>query len=138
MTVKNSSDVVELLKSYRFKKQEHFGIICLDSGYNVISKKVLFKGGVDGALVYKNILYWEMCKKSASAIIIFHNHPGGNVLPSKEDIATTQDIENGCNLLGISLLDHVIVSKHRYYSFKEHDKIGNTETETKAVAEKEN
>lgn len=136
MQINSPQDTLELLKGYRFKKQEHFGIICLDSGFNVLSKKVLFKGGSSSSLVDTKVLFWEVCKKNSCAIIVFHNHPSGNVRPSEEDIPTTKTIEKSCKILGISFLDHVIVGKHRHYSFKEHDLIGN-EAEVKAVAERD-
>ena len=131
------TQTVGLLKGYRNKKQEHFGIICVDSGMNLISKKVLFKGGASNTTLYLNIIFWEMCKKEAVGVILFHNHPSGNVLPSKEDIETTVKVKKWCDLLGIQLLDHVIISSYRHYSFKEHDLIDfEKETEEK-IAEKE-
>lgn len=135
--IENPSQTAELLKAYCNKKQEHFGIICVDGGLNVISRKALFKGGVDKTSVYLNKLFWEMCRKNSCGVILFHNHPSGNVLPSEDDIITTQKIEEGCALLGIQLLDHVIVSRDKYYSFKEHSLIGNSEESEEKIAEKE-
>lgn len=134
MTIRSASDALALLAGYRFKRQEHFGVICLDSGYNVIAQKVLFKGGSSVCNVDLKVLFWEVCKKNACAVIIFHNHPSGNVQPSDYDIKTTSYINKGCNTLGIQLLDHVIIGKFQYFSFKEYNMI-ESESEIKAVAE---
>lgn len=125
--IENPAQTADLLSSYCNKKQEHFGVICVDGGMNVISRKELFKGGASKSTIYPHILFWEICKRNACGVILFHNHPSGNVLPSEDDIITTQKIEKGCELLGIQLLDHVIVSRNKYYSFKEHSLIGNLE-----------
>ena len=136
MQIRDVTDAVMLLKAYEYKKQEYFGIICLDSGRNVICKKTLFKGGSSRSIVDLKVVYWEACKKNACAIIVFHNHPSGNVRPSDEDIETTRLIEQASKIMGIQLLDHVIVGKHHYYSFKEHDMIGVEDKEEKKVAER--
>ena len=56
---------------------------------------------------------------SASSIIIVHNHPTGNVIPSKQDLDLTKNIISVGNILGIKVVDHVIIGKNNYYSFLE-------------------
>ena len=67
------------------------------------------------------MIFWLACQKSASAIVLFHNHPSGNPDPSGYDINLTDDIVKGGELLGIQILDHIIISRCGYYSFLEHD-----------------
>ena len=116
-------ETVRLLKGYANRKQEHFGIILLDAGRKVIEKKVLFVGGSARCPVDVKVVFWEACKKEASGIILFHNHPNGNSGPSKLDLETTEAIAHGSEILGIELLDHIIVSERDYFSFLEHNLI---------------
>lgn len=67
-------------------------------------------------------------------MIIFHNHPSGNTEPSIDDVKVTKTIESACELIGIQLLDHVIIGKYDYFSFVEHEMIGDKGKE-KQVAE---
>lgn len=117
----NPDETSVLLKSYSKKRAEHFGLICLDSERRVVGKKVLFIGDEKKAQISVRNIFWEACKKKAVAIIVFHNHPSGNVQPSEPDIETTSVIEKACEIMGIQLLDHVIVgTRGNYFSFFEH------------------
>ncbi len=133
--ITNPTDCISLLLPYAKKKQEHFGIIFLDSGKNVISKKVLFIGTCNKAFISIREIFWEACKKNAVAIIAFHNHPSGDTAPSLEDVESTKAIKKAGELMGIQLLDHIIVSKYSYYSFCEHNFFDESESEN-CVAEK--
>lgn len=117
--IKHPVDLVAHLNSIRSRKQEHFGVAFLDSGLELISKKILFVGGISRTIVDKKVIYWEACKKKANGVILFHNHPSYNLTPTKEDIDLTNDLAKGFDLLGISLLDHIIVSKYGFNSFVE-------------------
>ena len=66
-------------------------------------------------------VFSEAIKEHASAIVISHNHPSENPAPSKEDVHTTIRLFQAAEILGISLLDHIIITKTRYFSFLEHD-----------------
>ncbi len=134
MQIRNPMDSVEILKSLRNKRQEHFGVICLDSVLNVISKKTLFIGGTNSCKIDSKIIFWEACCKKASGIILFHNHPGNIAEPSVDDIRTTKVIETACKAIGIQFLDHVIIGRTCYFSFREADMVG-VEDKEKAVAE---
>lgn len=119
MCINEPRDILNLIKVYAHKKQEHFGVICLDSGRNVICKKVMFIGTCSQSLVGLREVLTYCLKRDCVALIVFHNHPGGNANPSEEDIVTTKRIRNGCEYVGIHFLDHVIITKNGYTSFKE-------------------
>lgn len=108
-------------KSVKNARLERFGIIVCDGQRNVIAAKVLFKGGVSQCPVDLRAILWEMVRKRAIAAIVFHNHPSGSLSPSDYDIEVTKRLESAFNLCGLTLLDHIIVSKHDYWSFKEND-----------------
>jgi DNA repair protein RadC len=114
-------------------KQEHFGVIFLNSQKEVIQTKCFFVGSDDICYIHLKIVWWKACKLEASSIILFHNHPSGDTSPSDLDIELTEKFEKGGALLGIQVLDHIIIGKYDYYSFLEHDKMSKEETQTKAA-----
>ena len=130
----NSKDCVSLLSRYSRMKQEHFGVIFLNSQQEVIQTKCFFVGSDNICQVYSKIVFWKACKLEASAMILFHNHPSGYTNPSKYDIKVTKKFEMGGELLDIQVLDHIIIGKYDYYSFLEH-KLMNQEEKSVKVAE---
>lgn len=121
VVVKRPEHVLPMLNAFTRKKQEHFGVIFLNSGNEIIAKKVLFIGCTNHINVDIKVLFWEACRKNASSMIIFHNHPGGSLEPSMEDIELTDRINKACDIKGIRLLDHIIVSKYGHFNFEAHD-----------------
>ena len=129
----NQQDCVSLLCKYSRMKQEHFGVIFLNSQREVIQTKCFFVGSDNLCYVHPKIIWWKACKLQASAMILYHNHPSGNTSPSEYDIKMTKDFEKGGELLGIQVLDHIIIGKYDYYSFLEHDKMNQEEKSVKVA-----
>ncbi len=105
------------------KKQEYFYSIYLDSNKVVIKDKLLFIGTLDHSLVHPREVFKEAISVSASSIICIHNHPSGNVLPSRNDIEITNRLIEIGDMLGIRVIDHVIIGRDKYYSFLENGDI---------------
>ena len=105
------------------KLQEYFYVAYLDNLKRVIDDKLLFIGTINYSLVHPREVFKEAYELSASAIILVHNHPGGNPIPSKQDIETTNNLIKAGEVLGIKVIDHVIISKNNYYSFLENGDI---------------
>ena len=105
------------------KKQEYFYCIYLDNGKKIIGDKLLFIGTVNYSLVHPREIFKEAYLLGASALICVHNHPGGNPIPSKQDFEITNNLIEASKILGIKFLDHIIISKHNYYSFLENNDI---------------
>lgn len=124
---------VTLLLKYSRMRQEHFGVVFLNSQSEVIQTKCFFVGSDNACQVYGKIVWWKACKLEASSIILFHNHPSGDTSPSNLDIELTKQFEKGGALLGIQVLDHIIIGKYDYFSFLEHDRMSKEETQTKAA-----
>lgn len=120
-----SSDVVfEYYKNiFINKKQEYFYCVYLDSNKVVIKEKLLFLGTLDYSLVHPREVFKEAYNISASSIICVHNHPSGNVIPSRNDFEITSKLVEIGNLLGIKVIDHVIIGNNKYYSFLENNDI---------------
>lgn len=129
----NPQDCVTLLRRYSRMKQEHFGVIYLNSQREVIQTKCFFVGSDNFCNVHPKIVFWKACKLEASAMILFHNHPSGNTNPSDYDIKLTKNFEKGGELLGIQVLDHIIIGRYDYYSFLEHDEMSKEENQVKAA-----
>lgn len=103
------------------KKQEYFYCIYLDSNKVVIKDKLLFIGTLDYSLVHPREVFKEAYSVSASSIICIHNHPSGNVFPSRNDIDITNKLVEIGNLFGIKVIDHIIIGGEKYYSFLENN-----------------
>lgn len=100
-------------------KQEKFRLLLLNTKNKVIRIKDVFIGSLDTAIVHPREVFNEAVKYSASKIVICHNHPSGDPTPSKEDINLTKRLKECGTLMGIELLDHIIIAKNGYLSFKE-------------------
>lgn len=111
--------LVDFLRfSLGFSSQEEFFVVFLGGNGRIIKACTLFKGTGDKAVVGVDEIYRNALLLKARAIVIAHNHPSGNTSPSPEDRNITERIKKGCDLIGISLLDHIIISNTSYYSFK--------------------
>ena len=115
----NNKDIVhEVFKKYFINEtQEKFLVIFLDNKKCLISSKILFIGTNKATLANPREVFIEAVKANASGVIVMHNHPSGNILPSEEDKITTQKLIQSGYMLGIPLLDHIITNGEGYYSF---------------------
>ena len=119
---------VELVFNYykdmlKDETQECFYCVYLDVTKKVIKDKLLFKGTLNYSLVHPREVFKEAFLLNATAIICVHNHPSGNIKPSKQDIEITNNLVELGLIHGIKVLDHVIISDNSYYSFLENNKI---------------
>lgn len=115
-------DTLELIRKIIPKKTinyyESFGAIFLDSAMNVKGYKILSNGGITTTIVDIRILFQHALLCNATALIIFHNHPSGNINESKSDIDVSRKIKKAGIILDIKLLDSVIITEHNYNFFK--------------------
>ena len=116
-------DVLPLIRHYADRKQEHFICISLNGANEVISTRIVSVGLVNKTQVHPREVFADPITDRASAIIVAHNHPGGGLNPSKEDIAVTKQLKSAGEILGIRLLDHIIFNHKGYYSFLEDGKL---------------
>lgn len=138
-TLQYIKNIVPHLKNeIGYINRENFYVIYMDSANKVIKTDVLFKGTIDRSAVYpreiaEGILECEfshmgknpqnlvssVLKFKAKSVIFAHNHPSGNIKPSRNDIEVTQSLKASLGMFDIRLLDHLIVTKDSYYSFLE-------------------
>ena len=93
-----------------FSSQEEFFVVFLGAGGRILKASTLFKGTGDRAIVGVDDIFRNALLCKARSIVVAHNHPSGNCNPSKEDIDITRRISEGSKLVGITLLDHIIIS----------------------------
>ena len=116
-------NVYEYYKNIVTPFQEHFYCLYLDSSKKVLEEKLLFIGTVNQSMVHPRDVFKEAYLINATAFICVHNHPTGDVSPSKADIEVTIRLANIGMLMGIKLVDHVIIGEDKYYSFLENGKL---------------
>jgi len=102
---------------------EEFWVGLLNGANKVIEIKRLTQGGSRQTVVDIPMLLKMALEKSALAVVVAHNHPSGQNRPSHEDEQITRKIKAGCEAIGITLLDHIIVAKGQYYSFADEGKM---------------
>jgi DNA repair protein RadC len=99
--------------------QEHFVCLFLNTKNHVIGKQTIFVGSLDSSIVHPREVYKEAIRRSSASVICLHNHPSGDPTPSREDIAVTRTLREAGELVGITLLDHIIIGDGKYISLKE-------------------
>jgi len=102
------------LKNYH---KEHFYILLLNTRNLTVAEISI--GSLNTSVVHPREVFAEAIKNKAASVIFVHNHPSGNPEPSESDIATTKKLVDGGKILGIEVLDHVIITKTGFLSFKE-------------------
>lgn len=103
---------------------EHFFVLCLATNGDIVGIHDISTGTVNSSVVHPREVFTAVINTPrTAAFIVAHNHPSGDITPSSEDIAVTKRLKECGELLGIKLLDHVIVTEHDYYSFKENGSI---------------
>ncbi len=96
---------------------EVFAAVYLNQNNNFVHYEVISAGGITGTVADPRIILKKALEKNAVGIILAHNHPSGNLLPSRADELLTNKIKEGAKLLDIKVMDHIIVSDTGYYSF---------------------
>jgi len=116
-------DVLPLIRHYADRKQEHLLCVSLNGAREVIATRVVTVGLANRTQMHPREVFADPLIDRSAAIILAHNHPAGDVSPSKEDREVTKKIKEAGEILGIQLLDHLIFNLKDYYSLLEHDEI---------------
>ena len=105
-----------LLERFRGEKNEVIYQLCLDKKGKLLSCRRLNEGGADSSELNLRRLVENALLASASAVILSHNHPSGIALPSTEDYATTERVQEALRMVGVTLVDHIIVADDDFVS----------------------
>ncbi len=96
---------------------EEFWMLVLDRGLRILDRFRISTGGMHGTVADPKVIFKEALDRRASAIILCHNHPSGQLRPSEEDIRLTRKLVEGGRLIEIAVQDHLIITSAGYYSF---------------------
>lgn len=118
--VRDPKSVMDYLYStLRDKKREVFKVLFLNKANCIIAEEDLFEGTVDETAVHPREVLKAALEKSATGLILVHNHPSGRIFPSREDQEITRKLQSICMPVGVKILDHIIVGDNQYFSFSE-------------------
>ena len=101
------------------KKQEHLVALYLNTQNQIIHQQTIFIGSATRSIAEPREILHYVIKHMATSLILVHNHPSGAVAPSRNDDHVTKLVKEACDLMGIVLLDHLIVSHSNYFSYRE-------------------
>ena len=119
-SIKSAKDVFQYASQKILDdKKEQFMILLLDTKNRVIKDEIISIGTLNASIIHPREIFKSAIKESANSIILVHNHPSGEPEPSQEDTEITEKLFDAGELLNIKVLDHVIIGKDNYYSFKE-------------------
>ena len=109
------------MEQLRHEEKEHLMLCMFDTKCHLIADSILSIGTVNASLISPREIFLKAFEYHAVHVILVHNHPSGNPLPSRQDIEVTRKIVEGGRLLGIELADHIIIGDKKYFSFKEQE-----------------
>lgn len=116
--IQSSKDVANYLQAQlEHRKQEIFAVVYLNRGNRILSLETISIGGLTGTVADPRIILKKALEQDATALVLCHNHPSGNLTPSRADEQLTQKIKQAAALMDIQVLDHIIVSHEGYFSF---------------------
>jgi len=116
--IKSSNDIAEYLKAtLKDYAYEIFAVVFLNHANKIKHFEIISKGGITGTVADPRIILKKALDHNATAIVLCHNHPSGNLKPSKADEELTVKIKEAAKYFDIKVMDHIIVSEDGYYSF---------------------
>lgn len=108
-----------LVPQFGMKPVEHFGVMLLDTKHHVLKTALISVGTLDASIVHPRDVFREATISGAFGVIVFHNHPSGDPRPSGDDVALTRRLLAAGDLMGITVIDHLILSERGFHSLKE-------------------
>ena len=118
--ISKPSDIVPYVQHYSMQPKEHFVCATINGAHELLNIRVISIGTINRTLIHPREIFADAVAERASGIICCHNHPYGPCLPSKADCESTDMLRQASQILGISFLDHIIITRESYFSFLEH------------------
>ena len=119
VTIRGSEDLLAQIKDIADKKQEYLVVFYLNARHELLQREVIGQGSLNNMLITPKEIFAPALITPCASIIVAHNHPSGDPAPSDDDIAFTKRIHEAGEVMGISFIDHVIVAKSGYFSFRD-------------------
>lgn len=117
--IQSVKDVLAQAVYMRDKTREHFMVIYLNARNEMIFKKPMFVGTLNANLVHPREIFAEALRQNAASVILAHNHPSGDAEPSEDDLTITKRLTEAGKIMGVDILDHIIITKTKVFSFRE-------------------
>jgi DNA repair protein RadC len=120
-TIRSPADAAAIVRDYiGDADREHFVVLCLDGRHKVVAINTVSVGSLDTAFAHPREVFKPAVLSNSAAVVLAHNHPSGDPEPSPDDCRITARLTNAGNILGITVLDHVIVGQdERFCSLKQ-------------------
>ena len=118
--LRTQEDILGRLADIRGKQQEYFVALSLDGGQRLIAVRTISIGTLNAVIAHPREVFADAIADRAASIVVAHNHPSADANPSQKDIALTQQLAAAGQLLGITLRDHLIVTRTAHFSFQQH------------------
>lgn len=113
------ADAIPLLTDIKDQRKEFFLCLYLNARHQMIHKEVVSIGSLSASIVHPREVFQMAVAKSAASIVLAHNHPSGDVTPSREDVDLTRRLQQAGQIMGIDILDHLIIAADQFLSLKE-------------------
>jgi len=117
--ISKPSDVLPIVADLREKRKEHFVALLLNARNQVLHREDVSVGTLSASLVHPREVFAPAVSSAAAAVILVHNHPSGDVTPSRDDLDLTDRMVKAGQIMGIEVLDHLIIGRQEFLSFKE-------------------
>jgi len=117
--IQSIKDVIAQFSYLREKTREHLAALYLNARNELVFKKHIFVGTLDANIAHPREIFSHALIQNAASIILVHNHPSGDPEPSKADLEITKRIQEAGKIMGIDVLDHIIITKTKAFSFKQ-------------------
>ena len=117
--IRNPSDIYALIRHHADRRQERFICLSLNGAHEVLAVRIVTIGLVNRTIIHPREVFADAIHDRASAIVVAHNHPSGNLQPSGEDNEITHRLKAAADILGINFLDHLIFSETSFFSFRQ-------------------
>ena len=115
--------IFDSLVDLRKSKKEQLVALYLDTRNYEIQREIISIGTLNANLVHPREVFEPAVKNLASSLILVHNHPSNNTEPSKDDIEITKQLVEAGKIMGIEVVDHIVISESKFYSFADHGKL---------------
>jgi DNA repair protein RadC len=118
--IKDPESVVKAIRaSIKDKAKEHFKLILLNPRNKIIGISTISIGTLNASLVHPREVFKDAIVHSAASVVLAHNHPSGDPEPSEDDLKITKKLVESGKILGIEVIDHIIIGKNNFCSYKE-------------------
>lgn len=117
--IQHPGDIYNLIRHHADRRQERFLCLSLNGAHEVLAVRIVTIGLVNRTIVHPREVFADPILDRASAIVVAHNHPSGNLKPSGEDNDITWRLKRAADILGLNFLDHLIFSEIFYFSYQQ-------------------